>query len=78
MRTIYKSIAGKNKIIELYDEQLNRLNVSYKDVYIKTSFGTTHNIETGSLEKELLLVFRGGNAITYNLLTCDFLLQNSK
>ncbi|MBQ1172197.1 MAG: alpha/beta hydrolase [Lachnospiraceae bacterium] len=77
MRTIYKSTAGKKKIIELYDEQLNRLNVSYKDVYIQTSFGTTHIIETGSLEKEPLLVFHGGNATTaYNLLACDFLLND--
>lgn len=77
MRTIYKSTAGKKKIIELYDDQLNRLNVSYKDVYIQTSFGTTHIIETGSLEKEPLLVFHGGNATTaYNLLACDFLLND--
>ena len=74
MKTIYKSEEGKKKILELYDHQLSRLTVPYKDVYIQTSFGRTHLIETGSLSGEPLLVFHGGNATTaYNLLACDFL-----
>lgn len=77
MTTIYKSEAGKNRILQLYDEQLTRLPVPCKDLWVETSFGRTHLIETGSPEGEPLLVFHGGNATTaYNLLACDFLLQD--
>ena len=76
-KTIYKSEEGKQKILELYDRQLKRLNVPYRDLYVETSFGRTHLIETGSPEGEPLLVFHGGNATTaYNLLTCDFLFMD--
>ena len=73
MKTIYRSIEGKEKIINLYDSQLSRLKWPWKDVYVDTSFGKTHIIETGNLSGEPLLVFHGGNATTaYNLLACDF------
>ena len=76
-KTIYRSEEGKQKILELYDRQLKRLNVPYRDLYVETSFGKTHLIETGSLEGEPLLLFHGGNATTaYNLLTCDFLFKD--
>ena len=76
-KTIYKSEEGKQKILELYDRQLERLNIPYRDLYVETSFGKTHLIETGSLEGEPLLLFHGGNATTaYNLLTCDFLFKD--
>lgn len=77
MKTIYKSESGKKKILELYDYQLKRLQNPYKDIYVKTSFGRTHLIETGTAEGEPLLVFHGGNATTaYNLLACDFLFRD--
>lgn len=77
MKTIYKSEYGKKTILSLYDEQLARLPVFYKDLFVDTSFGTTHLIETGNLHGEPLLVFHGGNATTaYNLLACDFLLND--
>ena len=77
MKTIYKSEEGKKKILELYDSQLKRLSVPYKDVWVSTSFGKTHLIETGSLAGTPLLVFHGGNATTaYNLLACDFLFND--
>ncbi len=77
MKTIYKSEQGKKKILELYDTQLQRLTVPYKDIWVDTSFGKTHLIETGNLEGSPLLVFHGGNATTaYNLLACDFLLHD--
>lgn len=56
---------------------MERLSVPYQDLYIDTSFGKTHLIETGNLNGEPLLVFHGGNATTaYNLLACDFLLND--
>lgn len=77
MKTIYNSEAGKRKILTLYDEQLKRLDWPYQDIYVNTSFGRTHLIETGTLTKEPLLVFHGGNATTaYNLLACDFLMND--
>ena len=76
-KTIYKTEEGKQKILELYDHQLEQLSVPYRDLYVETSFGKTHLIETGSPEGEPLLVFHGGNATTaYNLLTCDFLFED--
>ena len=44
--TIYKSIDGKAKIMELYDIQLDRLKCPYSDKWVSTSFGRTHLIET--------------------------------
>ena len=77
MKSIYRSEEGKSKILELYDSQLNRLSVPWKDIYVQTSFGNTHLIETGNTEGEPLLVFHGGNATTaYNLLYCDFLFED--
>jgi len=77
MKTIYNSENGKKQILDLYDQQLKRLGLPYKDVYVDTSFGSTHIIETGNLTGEPLLVFHGGNATTaYNLLLCNFLLKD--
>ncbi|MDD5935920.1 MAG: alpha/beta fold hydrolase [Clostridiales bacterium] len=77
MKTIYKSKQGKDKILQLYDQQLERLSVPYNDVFVSTSFGITHLIETGNPKGKPLLVFHGGNATTaYNLLFCDFLLKD--
>ena len=71
MKTIYKSKTRKEEILNLYDSQLSRLKTPWKDVYVDTSFGKTHMIETGNLTGEPLLVFHGGNATTaYNLLAC--------
>jgi pimeloyl-ACP methyl ester carboxylesterase len=74
MKTIYKKADSKYKVINLYEKQLAKLTVEYKDLYVDTSFGKTHLIETGNLKGKPLLVFHGGNATTaYNLLTCEFL-----
>ena len=75
--SIYKSQKGKEEILALYDEQLKRLETAYKDLWVSTSFGKTHLIETGNLEGIPLLVFHGGNATTaYNLLFCNFLMKD--
>lgn len=36
MKTIYKSENGKLEVLSLYDRQLKRLPISYKDIYIDT------------------------------------------
>ena len=77
MKSIYKSEQGKKEIINLYDSQLSRLNNPWKDVYVDSSFGMTHIVETGNFLGEPLLVFHGGNATTaYNLLSCDFIMND--
>ena len=75
MRTIYKSEKGKEEILNLYDSQLSRLTTPWKDVYVDTSFGKTHIIETGNVLGEPLLFFHGGNSTSaYTLLTLDFIM----
>ncbi|MHB8062914.1 MAG: alpha/beta fold hydrolase [Ruminiclostridium sp.] len=77
MKTIYKKTDGKDIVLKLYDQQLNRLTIHYIDLYIDTSFGKTHLIETGNFNGIPLLVFHGGNATTaYSLLTCEFLFSS--
>ncbi len=77
METIYKCKEGKNEILTLYEKQLVKLSVPYRDLFVDTSFGTTHIVETGNLNGIPLLVFHGGNATTaYNLLGCDFLIND--
>lgn len=75
--SIYKSETGKIAILSLYNKQMERLYKEYKDLYIKTTFGKTHLVETGNMSGKPLLVFHGGNATTaYNLLFCDFLMND--
>lgn len=77
MKTIYKSEKGKSDVLSLYDRQLEKLQTQYKDILLDTSFGHTHVIETGNFNGVPLLVFHGGNATTaYNLLACNFLLND--
>lgn len=77
MKTIYKSEEGKRKILDLYDNQLSRLTTPWKDVYVDTTFGKTHIIETGNMSGEPLLFFHGGNSTTaYTLLTLDFIMAD--
>lgn len=72
--SIYNSEQARRKVLELYDTQMARLHRPYKDIYIQTSFGRTHVIETGNFQGKPLLVFHGGNATSaYNLTYCDFL-----
>lgn len=74
---IYKSETSKEKTLKLYDEQINKLGTDYSDIYVNTSFGKTHLIETGNKNGKPLLVFHGGNSTTsYNLLIQKFLLKD--
>lgn len=74
---IFKSEKGKGSSLKLYDEQIKKLGMPYYDIYVNTSFGKTHLIETGNRSGKPLLVFHGGNSTTsYNLLACRFLLND--
>ncbi len=77
MKSIYKSEEGKKQILDLYDKQLSFLKNPWKDVYVDTSFGKTHVIETGNPSGEPLLFFHGGNSTSaYTLLTLDFIMSD--
>ncbi len=77
MKTIYKKPGSKKQVLKLYDKQLKQLNRPYKDLFVDTTYGSTHLIETGNLDGKPLLVFHGGNSTTaYNLLACNFLLND--
>ncbi|MCH5297746.1 MAG: alpha/beta hydrolase [Ruminococcus sp.] len=74
---VYRSLEGKECSLRLYDEQIKKLNIPFDDVYVVTSFGKTHLVETGNRNGKPLLVFHGGNSTTaYNLLMCKFLLED--
>lgn len=73
---IYRSEAGRSKSLALYDRQLSLLGMPFTDLYVDTSYGQTHVVETGNPRGKPLLVFHGGNSTTaYNLLMCRFLLD---
>lgn len=75
--SIYKSQKGREKSLELYNKQLAKLGKSFSNIYVKTSFGKTHILETGNDNGIPLLVFHGGNSTSaYNLCMCQFLLED--
>lgn len=75
--SIYKTQDGREKSLALYDRQLLKLGKPFADIFVKTSFGKTHVVETGDSGAPPLLVFHGGNSTTaYNLLMCRFLLED--
>jgi len=61
MKEIYKSKQSQSIFMELYDRQLNSLNIEHEDLYIDTSFGKTHVIKLGNQNGKPLLIFHGGN-----------------
>lgn len=77
MKSIYRNENAKKAVFELYDRQIEELNIPYKDLYVDTSFGKTHLIECGNLNGKPLLVFHGGNSTTaYNLKYSEFLFRD--
>lgn len=77
MKSIYKSPIARQQSMDLYNRQMKKLGMDYNDIYIRTSFGKTHLIETGNRDGKPLLVFHGGNSTTaYNLLMTRFLLND--
>ena len=61
MKSLFKTQSGKKEIINLYNEKLGDLNITYNEKLIDTSFGETHIIVTGDTSKPPLLVIHGSN-----------------
>lgn len=62
MPSLFKSAAGKDEILSLYDEKLSELNIDYQYQVIDTSYGKTNVIVTGSPENPPLIIVHGSNA----------------
>ena len=61
MESLYKSEAGKNEILSLYNKKLKDLNIKYQYTEVETSFGKTNLIITGDFSKPPILVVHGSN-----------------
>lgn len=60
--SIYKRLDVKDEILQLYQEKLDSLQVSYQEIDVKTSFGNTHVIKIGSPQGRKIVLFHGINA----------------
>ena len=47
----FKSQEGKEKILNLYNQKLNELDIEYSEKRIETSFGNTNIIITGDVKQ---------------------------
>ena len=55
----FKSQEGKSKIITLYNQKLNELNIEYSEKLIETKFGVTNVISTGDTKNPPLVLIHG-------------------
>ena len=60
-KSLYKSVAVKEKVISLYHKKLKELNIDYDFVKVNTSFGMTNVIKTGEANKPPLVLVHGAN-----------------
>jgi pimeloyl-ACP methyl ester carboxylesterase len=56
---LFKSKEGKEKILKLYNQKLNELNIEYSEKLVETKFGVTHVIITGDTKKPPLVLIHG-------------------
>lgn len=63
MKTIYKSLEGKEQILNQYEEYLTLFDSLIGRDYVKTRFGTTHILVMGNEDGKPLFIFQGGNCI---------------
>lgn len=61
MKALYKSKEGKKVILDLYNEKLIELNISYEEKLIDTNFGKTNVIITGDENNPPLMIIHGSN-----------------
>ena len=62
---LFKTSKGQNEIFNLYEEKLNRLNLDIREVFVKTTYGDTRLIISGSEKRPPLILVHGtkGNAV---------------
>jgi len=59
--SFFKSERGKQEILDLYNEKLEELNITYEDVTVETSIGPTSIICSGDPENPPILLIHGSN-----------------
>src|SRR5512146_2631416 len=62
--TIYRSQAGKDRILKLYDQNWAALHLEKEDCFVETRHGKTHVVVTGPQDGQPVVVFHGGNMIS--------------
>lgn len=55
----FKSKEGKEKILELYSQKLNELNIDYSEKLLETKFGKTNLVITGNSNLPPLILIHG-------------------
>ncbi len=61
MKSLFKTAAGKNEILSLYDKKLAALNIEFEYLKINTSFGETNIITTGKPSNPPIIIIHGSN-----------------
>jgi pimeloyl-ACP methyl ester carboxylesterase len=61
MKSLFKTEAGKNEILGLYDQKLEELHIDFEYIQVKTSFGITNIIATGDGSNPPILLVHGSN-----------------
>lgn len=61
MPSLFKTEAGKNEILSLYDEKLKELSIDYQYKVIDSSYGKTNIIVTGASSNPPLIILHGSN-----------------
>ncbi|PUV24472.1 alpha/beta fold hydrolase [Sphingobacterium athyrii] len=61
-KSIFKSPEGKNKIIRAYDDAIKNTPLHLKTGVLKTTFGDTHFLESGSQHQEIVILLHGASS----------------
>lgn len=62
--SIYRSAEGKERILKLYDQNWDALNLDLEHCTVSTRHGSTHVVVTGPRDGQPVVVFHGGNMIS--------------
>lgn len=62
MKSLYKNQKAKTDIMSLYQEKLDSLQIDFKEVDVKSSYGNTRVIKTGNENGKPIVLFHGINA----------------
>lgn len=61
MTSLYSSPEAKREILDLYDQKLEELNISWESMEVDTSFGHAHVIATGPQDAPPIILVHGSN-----------------
>lgn len=61
MESLFKTGAGKSKILILYDQKLEELKINFEYMQVETSFGKTNIIATGDPSNPPIILVHGSN-----------------